>query len=307
VVDGVWAVPVPLHGSPLRSIVVYLLESSEGLILIDAGYEHASCWDSFCDSLATLGHGLASIRLVLLTHNHPDHVGFADRVREASGARVAMGRADDFSHQADERGGFLTQLRNALDLTGAPAEVTATMYAEALKVAHHAESLELDLVLTEDTDLTLGDVTIRAVHAPGHTYGHTVYVDSRGLVFTGDTMMAEGPTQLAIPSLPTDNPAADLLATLDRIPGLGAEIACPAHQFAYRDVAARAEELKGFHQAEVDAVRLLLDQHSTAWEIAPHLTWAKPWDELGTGTRRFALIHTLALMRGAARAGQPSG
>ena len=297
VIDGVWAVPVPLHGSPLRSIVVYLIETAEGMILIDAGYEHPSCWASFQESLAQMGHDLGSIRLVLLTHNHPDHVGFADRVRDASGARVVMGLADDFAHQKDERGGFLAQLRNSLALTGAPADVVATMYAQAVKVAHHAEDLELDVVLTENTDFTLGEVTVRAVHAPGHTYGHTVYVDTRGLVFTGDTMMAEGPTQLAIPSLAGDNPAADLFATLDRIRDLDVDIACPAHQFAYRDVAARAEELKVFHQTEAVAVHALMKEHSTAWEIAPRLPRDKPWAELGDGTKRFALIHTLALMR----------
>lgn len=300
VIDGVWAVPVPLHGSPLRSIVVYLIETDAGLILIDAGYEHPSCWDSFQSSMTDLGLDITTIELVLLTHNHPDHVGFADRVRQVSGARVVMGQNDDFEHQGKVRGGFLTQLRNALDLTGAPADVTAEMFAEARKVAHHAEDLVLDVVLTEDTDFTLGGVTVRALHAPGHTYGHTVYLDSRGLVFTGDTMMAEGPTQLAIPSQEGDNPAADLFTTLDRIQDLDAEIACPAHQFAYTGVAERAAELKAFHQGEVAAVRDLLNAHSTAWEIAPKLTWAKAWDELGSGTRRFALIHTSALIRGAA-------
>ncbi|RNL61958.1 MBL fold metallo-hydrolase [Nocardioides marmoriginsengisoli] len=298
VIDGVWAVPVPLHGSPLHSIIVYLIETTEGLILIDAGYEHPSCWESFQASVTAIGRDVAEIRWVLLTHNHPDHVGFAERVRELSGAKVAMGRADDFASQESRRGGFLAQLRNALALTGAPADVVETMYAEAIKVAHHTESLELDVVLDADTDITLGGVTVRAMHAPGHTYGHTVYVDSRGLVFTGDTMMAEGPTQLAIPSLPEDNPAADLFATLDRIRDLAAEIACPAHQFAYRDVAARAEELKAFHLDEVAAVRALMSAGSTAWEVAPLLPRAKPWDELGNGTKRFALVHTLALMRG---------
>ena len=51
VTDGVWAVPVPLHGSPLRSITVFLVETSEGLVLIDAGYAHRSCWESFTASL----------------------------------------------------------------------------------------------------------------------------------------------------------------------------------------------------------------------------------------------------------------
>src|SRR5690606_999396 len=142
VTDGVWAVPVPLRGSPLRYITVFLVETRDGLVLIDAGYEHPSCWESFTGSLAETGHDLTDVRLVLLTHNHPDHVGFADRVRAVSGAKLVMGRADDFAYQRRERGGgFLLQLRRALGLTGAPAEVIDEMYAAARGVAHHSESL----------------------------------------------------------------------------------------------------------------------------------------------------------------------
>ncbi len=296
VTDGVWSIPVPLHGSPLRSIIVYLIETPEGPVVIDAGYEHPTCWDSFADSMRSLGHAPESVRAVLITHNHPDHVGFADRLREVSGAEIVIHHRDDFAVVHRERGGFLDQLHRALEGTGAPDDVVATMYAEALKVAHHAEDLAADTIVTErDRTLTFGDVDIRALHAPGHTYGHMVFV-AKGAVFTGDTMMAEGPTQLAIPSLPGDNPAAELFATLDLIRDLGVGIACPAHQFAYRDVAARATALSAFHREEVRRVAELMDRHETAWRIVPHLDWGKPWEELGSGTRRFALVHTRSLL-----------
>ncbi|GIJ72998.1 MBL fold metallo-hydrolase [Virgisporangium ochraceum] len=300
VVDGVWAVPVPLAGSALRSIIVYLVATSDGLVLIDAGYDHPSCWRSFQQSVADLGLRVGDITAVLVTHNHPDHVGFADRVRSESGARVMMAHLDDFAVMHATRGPFLTQLSAALAWTGAPADVVAWMYDDAVGVAEHHENLRLDHAFTEPVeDLHFGDVTIRAVHAPGHTYGHTVFHDTRGLVFTGDTMMAEGPTQLAIASRPDDDPAGDLFATLARIGDLGATIACPAHQFPYRDVAARAAELAAFHRAEVEAVREVATLGDTAWTVARRLTWKKPWDELGRGTRRFHLVHTLALMRAA--------
>ncbi|OLT31649.1 hypothetical protein BJF79_00070 [Actinomadura sp. CNU-125] len=300
VADGVWAVPVPLRGSPLRSVTVFLVETSDGLVLIDAGYDHPACWDAFTRGLAETGHALDAVRLVLLTHNHPDHVGFAGRVRDLTGARVVMGRDDDFEHQRRVRGGgFLVQLRATLDRTGAPPDVIEKMYTGALGIAEHAEDLRLDLAPERDSEHVLGDVTIRGLHAPGHTHGHTVYVDdARGVVFTGDTLMAEGPTQLAVPSLPGDDPAGDLLTSLDRLRDLGAGLACPAHGRPYRDVARRAEELKAFHLAELDTVARLLPDRGTAWEIAPFLTRGKPWTELGTGGKRFALIHTLSLILG---------
>ncbi|MBW4700630.1 MBL fold metallo-hydrolase [Micromonospora sp. RL09-050-HVF-A] len=300
VVDGVWAIPVPLHGSALRSITVFLITTGDGPVLVDAGYDHPSCWASFQRSLVAIGQRVDTITAVLLTHNHPDHVGFADRVRTASGARVVMGAADDFATMHRRRGTFLQQVRTALELTGAPPDVVAAMYADAVAVAVHREDLRLDVAVADDTEFRFGDVTVRALPAPGHTYGHTVYVDSRGLVFTGDTMMAEGPTQLAIVSRPDDDPAADLFGTLARIGDLGAAIACPAHQFPYRGVAARAQALTAFHRDEVATVRGLARDGDTAWDVARRMTWKKPWDELGRGTRRFALVHTLALLRHAA-------
>ncbi|MGJ3558035.1 hypothetical protein ACR6C2_00335 [Streptomyces sp. INA 01156] len=62
VVDGVWSVPVPLHGSPLHSVIVYLIETPEGPVLIDAGYEHPTCWASFQEALERIGRSPESIR-----------------------------------------------------------------------------------------------------------------------------------------------------------------------------------------------------------------------------------------------------
>lgn len=298
VTPGIWAVPVPLHGSPLLSITIFAVATSAGPVLIDSGYRHRTCWEAAQESLAGIGLPVQEIVAVLLTHNHPDHVGFAHRVREASGAAVMMHREDDFAHQAERRGGFLDQLRAGLELSGAPADVTRAMYESAVTVAVHDEALVLDETFAEErTELRFGDVTITAVHTPGHTYGHTVFLDARGVVFTGDTLMPEGPTQVAIVSTPDDDPATDLLASLERIAGLGASTACPAHQYPYTRVAERALALRDFHRDEIDRVRSLLERHDTAWEIAPHLTWSKPWDELGLGSRRFALMHTIALVR----------
>lgn len=303
VTDGVWAIPVPLRGSALRYVTVFLIDTGDGAVLIDAGYDHPSCWQAFTGSLASIGRRVEAISTVLLTHNHPDHIGFAARIRELSGARLVMGHADDFATMRRVRGGFLTQLRTALTLTGAPSDVVDAMYADAVAVTAHHEDLRIDMAVAEETQLHFGDVTIRAVPAAGHTYGHTVYFDTRGLVFTGDTMMAEGPTQLAIVSQAGDDPAADLFRTLGRIRDLDATIACPAHQFPYRDVAARADELATFHRDEVETVGALAGtgQGTTAWDVARRMRWRKPWGELGRGTQRFSLVHAQALLRHATK------
>ena len=53
----------------------------------------AGAWGSFCTALAKLGHTVADIDAVLITHHHPDHAGTAERLRLAG--------AQAYSHPAD--------------------------------------------------------------------------------------------------------------------------------------------------------------------------------------------------------------
>ena len=57
----------------------YLVEEPSGLTLVDAGTP--GDWQLFLRTLYTLGRRLDDLDAVVLTHAHPDHVGFAERAR----------------------------------------------------------------------------------------------------------------------------------------------------------------------------------------------------------------------------------
>lgn len=301
--SGVWSIPIPLSGSPLLASTIYAIETEEGLVLIDAAYNAPGCWTALNERLKAIGHRTESVRAVLLTHNHPDHVGLAEQIRQTSGATVVMDHDDDFAVQHETRGGFLTQLKRALDLSGAPQGVREEMFDAAIQIARHDESLTADRLLTGDVDIEFGGVVVRSIATPGHTWGHRVYA-VHDTVFTGDTMMPEGPVQLAMPTHERDAPAHDLLTSLARIAEIGARIACPAHQYPYLDPALRARRLLAHHEGELSTVAEIVEPGTTAWDIAPRLTWSKPWEAMGTGSRRFSLMHTLANLQ-SVTAGHP--
>ena len=65
---------------------VYLVETGEGIVLVDAGLE--STWRHVYDVLRGMGRSPGDIVAVIVTHHHWDHVGSLRRFVEDTGARV---------------------------------------------------------------------------------------------------------------------------------------------------------------------------------------------------------------------------
>ena len=125
----------------------YLLESSEGLILIDTTMQ-PQVYLVF-ESIRKLGFDPADITHILLTHGHYDHIGGVKVLKEYSGARVFMSRED---------WAFITTHPEQVFNEGYPYTV-----------------LEPDGFYGDNTPLVIGDRTIRTVLTPGHTPGTTSF------------------------------------------------------------------------------------------------------------------------------------
>lgn len=78
---GIWSIPVPIPQNPLRYVLVYLLEQSNGITLFDAGWNTDEAWDALVAGIVTAGYQVGDVRSVLVTHIHPDHYGLAGRGR----------------------------------------------------------------------------------------------------------------------------------------------------------------------------------------------------------------------------------
>src|SRR5215216_7444953 len=79
------AIPTPFA---VGRVNVYLIED-EPLTLVDAGPNSGTSFDQLTRGVAGLGHSLEEIELVILTHQHIDHLGLVGIVAAHSGAEVA--------------------------------------------------------------------------------------------------------------------------------------------------------------------------------------------------------------------------
>jgi len=103
------------------------------------------------------------IEWVLETHAHADHLSSAGHVRDACGARVAIGRGICSVQQTFAR------VFNLDDVA--------------------TDGSQFDRLLREGDELALGDETIRVMETPGHTSDSVSYVIGNA-AFIGDTLFA---------------------------------------------------------------------------------------------------------------------
>ena len=122
---GLWSIPVPIPNNPLRYVLVYAFETERGPYLVDAGWNTDDAYDVLCRGLTQAGFDIANVQGVLVTHIHPDHYGLAGRVREASGAWVALHPADAalIHDRYDAPDDLLERVGSMLRRMGAPALV----------------------------------------------------------------------------------------------------------------------------------------------------------------------------------------
>src|SRR2546421_1163132 len=129
---GIWSIPVPIPNNPLRYVLVYAFETDRGPFIVDAGWNTDDSFETLRAGLEGIGTRIEDVQGVMVTHIHPDHYGLAGRVREASGAWVALHGEDAklIHDRYEEPTDLLERMGAMLRRYGAPdAEVTPLQQA----------------------------------------------------------------------------------------------------------------------------------------------------------------------------------
>ena len=178
---------------PVGPVNCWLLRG-EPLTLVDTGPHTAEALAALEAGLQGLGVRVEDVQLLLLTHQHSDHLGLAATIRERSGCVVAAHRLLA-PYAADVEAGMVAEEAwegRLLDLHGTPP-ARRDDFLEVFRDRSRfgGSGVAVDLVLDDGDIVEAGGRRLRVSRRPGHSPTDTVLSDDdAGIALVADHLIA---------------------------------------------------------------------------------------------------------------------
>jgi glyoxylase-like metal-dependent hydrolase (beta-lactamase superfamily II) len=252
---GVHRIPVPTPFA-VGKMNAYLIED-DPLTLIDTGPNYGRGLDVLSEAIAAHGHSIEDLGLILLTHNHSDHIGLAEILVEHSGAEIAaLGAATErlanYTAEAEVDDEFAVEL---MLRSGIPEEIALALRSVSDSYRGWGAPVQITRPLADGDVVELAGRKLEVFYRPGHSVMDTVFWDAeRQFGFVGDHLL---------PHI-SSNPL--ISRPLDGSPGRTRSL------IAYLDSMAKTRELPegsllfGGHGEPIDDHRSLIDARFASTE-----------------------------------------
>jgi glyoxylase-like metal-dependent hydrolase (beta-lactamase superfamily II) len=254
----------------------YLIED-EPLTLVDTGPNSGKALDELESQLGTHGHSIDELGLLIVTHQHIDHLGLAEIVVQRSGAKVAAlsvaaERLANFDEDAEAEDRFAIELmlRN-----GIPEEVTVALRSVSRSFRGWGSHVAVTHPLEDGQVLPFRDRTLQAIHRPGHSPSDTVFWDEkRRILIAADHLIAHISSNplLTRPLAGADERPQALVTYIESMKKtreMPAEIVLSGHGEPIVDHVALIDERITKHDRRKEKIhKLIVEQPRNAYEIA---------------------------------------
>jgi glyoxylase-like metal-dependent hydrolase (beta-lactamase superfamily II) len=257
----------------------YLIED-DPLTLIDSGPNSGTSLDELQHQLAEIGRSIDDIELIVLTHQHIDHLGLIDIIANHSGAQVAaLDKVVEFVGHFSEDAGKDDEFAAGVMLqNGIPQEVVQALRTVSAAFRSWGASVNVTHPLRDGELLELRDRTLQTFHRPGHSPSDTIFWDeTRRILIAGDHLIKHISSNALI-SRPLqggdavqERPKAlvTYLNSLRKTRGLPAELVLSGHGDPITDHVSLIDQRLEFHEKRAEKIfELIAEQPRSGYEIA---------------------------------------
>ncbi|MDH3189201.1 MAG: MBL fold metallo-hydrolase [Acidimicrobiia bacterium] len=267
--NGIYQIPVPL---PFRSppfVNTYVVESSDGLLVLDVGSDWEEGRSALTSGFTCLGLPESAVHTMMVSHLHLDHVGMAGRMIDSWGCDFVMHeRASQLVDGYNDTPGYVKRLRDLGHTHGVPHTILDTL-SDFQRPEYMPKIPKPSRTVVDGQRIDLGaNRSLTVVHTPGHEPSHICLVDSRtGVTFSGDHVLPRiSPVIMYDGTL--DDPLGEYLSSLQKLINMEIGITYPAHGSIVEQGDERARQILLHHDRRLlDMAELVRSADANAWEV----------------------------------------
>lgn len=275
------SIPTPFA---VGRVNTYLIED-DPLTLVDSGPNSGIAFDELERQLDATGHRVEDIELILVSHQHIDHIGLVDILARRSGADVAaldrlVPFLESYSGSADAEDRFAV---DTMRRHGIADDVARALANVSQAYRGWGASATVTRVLHDGEEVQLRDRRLRVAWRPGHSPTDTVFLDpDRKLLIGADHLLAHISSNPLI-TRPLDEHAERPQAlvtyfdSLQRTRGMDVDVVLPGHGDPIHDHRELIDQRQAMHDRRAEKIHHLIERDGpiTAHQLAQRL-----WGEI---------------------------
>jgi hydroxyacylglutathione hydrolase len=220
---GVTMQEMQTYGNNCNSYLVAEVLPGGKHVLVDPGMvvneARQNCLERLISEVSKDGFKMEDVGLVLNTHAHPDHYGASEKIRELSGAMVAIGQGDD----------------DFLKMAG------GEMATVLKQMGFDMPEIHPDFYLTEGELRLNENLVAEVIYTPGHSKGSVaIYWPEAKVLMGGDLIFYGSTGRVDIPG----GSAEQLKQSIERVAELEIEYILTGHQYGSPGIIAGREQIE---------------------------------------------------------------
>lgn len=275
--ENLYKIDVPLPGSPLKALSVYVILGDRRNLMVDCGFNHPDCEKAIRDGLQALGVSLDDTD-IFLTHLHADHTGLCERLMTGKNkvyiSSIDGKRVNGFLQQS-----YWDKLMTYQDFMGFPVDRKLDFHVHpAFKNRTDKPVMFTDL--HEGDIFELGGYRFETVDIAGHTPGQMGLFDrEKSILICGDHILAKISPNINFWDFEADYLGL-YLKNLKKVKQMAVKHLLTAHRARILDADKRIDELLSHHAERLNEICSILNKgEQTVFQVAAEMQW-----DFGTGS-----------------------
>jgi len=306
VLNGVHQIKIPAPGNASWTINAYVIEGSNGHILVDSGWDSQESLWALQEGIRAANLKLRDIKKVVITHIHPDHYGLSSKIKQICGAQLAIHKidADIVFPRYKDFNELVKKVTVLLQQNGVPDDELPQLKEASLWMNKYVTPTTPDVKLEDGDTISNDSFEFEVLWTPGHSPGHVcLYEQDRKFILTGDHVLYDTTPHVGFNPQSGDNPLYDYIASLEKLERLKVHFILPGHGPVFNALGLRIERILLHHEERKRAImQSLRNGLKTAYEIAQQIPWmvnggVTAFRDLPAWDKRMAITEAIAHLK----------